>query len=96
MSEVKASAWVPPSFPFSGRLPGVQKDVLDNYLKQRREEDEYLNAFNEQTGQRNGAGFTCARSLHISFFFDGTGNNDMNRASPTHPTVDYASGKNKE
>ncbi|MGG8278352.1 DUF2235 domain-containing protein [Klebsiella sp. 141198] len=89
MSEIKASAWVPPSFPLSGRLPGAQKDVLDNYLKQRREEDEYLNAFNEQTGRRNGAGFTCARSLHISFFFDGTGNNENNdtkRANPIHPT----------
>ncbi|ENV9331896.1 hypothetical protein ACV822_003860 [Klebsiella aerogenes] len=51
MSEIKASAWVPPSFPLNGRLPGAQKDVLDNYLKQRREEDEYLNAFNEQTGR---------------------------------------------
>ncbi|HBS5677114.1 hypothetical protein [Klebsiella sp. 141240] len=89
MSEIKASAWVPPSFPLNGRLPGAQKDVLDNYLKQRREEDEYLNAFNEQTGRRNGAGFTCARSLHISFFFDGTGNNENNdtkRANPIHPT----------
>ncbi|MGV3345826.1 T6SS phospholipase effector Tle1-like catalytic domain-containing protein [Enterobacteriaceae bacterium LUAb1] len=89
MSEIKASVWAPPPFPAAGRLPATQQDVLDNYLKQRKEEDDYLNAFNQQTGRRNGAGFTCSKSLHISFFFDGTGNNDnndTNRANPTHPT----------
>lgn len=83
----KSNVWAPPEFPLSGRLPLTSKDVLDNYRKQRKEEDDYLYAYNEKTGRRNG--FICSQSLHISFFFDGTGNNednDTNHASPTHPT----------
>lgn len=91
MSKVKtrAAVWAPPLFPDNGRLPVSQQKVIDNYLLQKREEEQYLNQFNAQTGQRGGAGFTCSQSLHISFFFDGTGNNednDTNHSAPTHPT----------
>lgn len=83
----KSNVWAPPEFPQSGRLPSTPEEVLDNYRKQRKEEDDYLYAYNEKTGRRNG--FVCSQSLHISFFFDGTGNNeehDTRHASPTHPT----------
>lgn len=83
----KSNVWAPPEFPLNGRLPSTAEDVLDNYRKQRKEEDDYLYAFNEETGRRNG--FVCSQSLHISFFFDGTGNNedhDTRHTSPAHPT----------
>ncbi|WP_312663845.1 DUF2235 domain-containing protein [Pantoea sp. CTOTU49201] len=91
MSKIKtrANVWAPPLFPENGRIPVTHKAVIDNYLLQKREEEQYLQQFNAQTERRNGAGFTCSQSLHISFFFDGTGNNednDTNHSSPTHPT----------
>lgn len=91
MSQIKTreNVWAPPHFPQNGRLPATCKAVVDNYLLQHREEEEYLQQYNAQTERRNGAGFTCSQSLHISFFFDGTGNNednDTNHSNPTHPT----------
>jgi len=91
MSQVKirAAVWAPPLFPDNGRLPTSQQAVIGNYLLQKREEEQYLNQFNAQAGLRSGAGFTCSQSLHVSFFFDGTGNNednDTNHSNPTHPT----------
>lgn len=89
MSEVNkpAPTWAPPLFPDQGRLPASEAQVYANYKKQRREEDEYLQQYNEATGRRNG--FTCSQSLHINLFFDGTGNNEENDtrlANPSHPT----------
>ncbi len=89
MSEISNTSpvWAPPFFPEKGRLPLSEAEVYANYKKQRREEDEYLQQYNESTGRRNG--FTCSQSLHINLFFDGTGNNEENDthiANPTHPT----------
>ncbi|CAM4003278.1 DUF2235 domain-containing protein [Rahnella bruchi] len=89
MSEIKHTSpvWAPPLFPEQGRLPTSEAEVYENYKKQRREENEYLQQFNQDTGRRNG--FTCSQSLHINLFFDGTGNNnkhDSELANPTHPT----------
>jgi hypothetical protein len=91
MSQIKtrANVWAPPYFPENGRLSVTHKAVVENYLQQKREEELHLQQFNAQTERRNGAGFTCSQSLHVSFFFDGTGNNednDTNHSSPTHPT----------
>ncbi|MDK1711592.1 DUF2235 domain-containing protein [Serratia marcescens] len=89
MSEIKNTSpvWAPPIFPEQGRLPTSETTVYNNYKKQRREEDEYLQKYNESTSRRNG--FVCSQSLHINLFFDGTGNNnkqDTELADPKHPT----------
>ena len=79
MSEVKINSgsepvYVPASFPKQGRLPRESKAVRANYRKQMAEELCYRQAQNAASG---GPGaFTCAHSLHISLFFDGTNNNE--------------------
>ncbi|WP_330985705.1 MULTISPECIES: DUF2235 domain-containing protein [Enterobacterales] len=79
--------WAPPLFPESGRLPLSEQQVNTNYKKQIQEELDYKTRLGESKGRR--AGFACCRSLHISLFFDGTGNNEHNDteiAKPPHPT----------
>ncbi|QCA06322.1 T6SS phospholipase effector Tle1-like catalytic domain-containing protein [Pantoea vagans] len=79
--------WAPPIFPEGGRLQLTPEQVNANYKKQIREADDFKNQLSEQAGHR--LGFTCSQSLHISLFFDGTGNNeenDTNVARPPHPT----------
>ncbi|MGJ3448405.1 T6SS phospholipase effector Tle1-like catalytic domain-containing protein [Enterobacter sp. PTB] len=78
--------WAPPVFPEGGRLPLTAEQVNANYKKQIREADAYKILLGEQSGRR--VAFTCSQSLHISLFFDGTGNNEKNdtSASPAHPT----------
>lgn len=76
MSEVKNSepVYVPAAFPTEGRLPRDMKSVRANYRKQLSEELCYRQAQNAANG---GPGaYTCAHSLHISLFFDGTNNNE--------------------
>lgn len=87
MSEInKNAAWAPPLFPPAGRLPVTKLQVEDNYLKQKKEEKKYLLECNKSSDKKNG--FSCRHSLHISLFFDGTGNNDQNdsNSDPEHPT----------
>ncbi|WP_226478242.1 DUF2235 domain-containing protein [Pseudomonas sp. MWU16-30323] len=89
MSEVNniESVYVPPLFPTAGRLPSDPQKVSDNYDLQMAETEKYRQALNAQRGLRGAS--TCARSLHISLFFDGTNNNepyDTYKAIPPHPT----------
>ena len=89
MSEVKSaeSAHAPALFPKVGRLPHDQQTVMNNYCQQTAEAENYRQELNAQRGIRSAS--TCARSLHISLFFDGTNNNepyDTRKAEPPHPT----------
>lgn len=79
--------FAPPMFPDSGRLPLSESQVNANYKKQIREESDYRASLAEETGKKGIV--PCCRSLHISLFFDGTGNNEENDtriAKPSHPT----------
>ncbi|WPN51263.1 hypothetical protein QMK52_20495 [Pseudomonas sp. P9_2] len=89
MSEVNSaeSVHVPASFPKERRLPHDQQMVMNNYYQQTAEAENYRQELNAQRGIRGAS--TCARSLHISLFFDGTNNNepyDTRKAEPPHPT----------
>ncbi|EIK93230.1 hypothetical protein PMM47T1_28096 [Pseudomonas sp. M47T1] len=89
MSEVKSieSVYVPAIFPNKGRLPSDPQSVINNYDLQMAETEKYRQKLNAQRGLRGAS--TCARSLHISLFFDGTNNNepyDTYKAIPPHPT----------
>ncbi|MFV3015287.1 DUF2235 domain-containing protein, partial [Pseudomonas sp. KHB2.9] len=89
MSEVKSteSVYVPALFPKAGRLPSDPQKVSDNYDLQMAETEPYRQELNARRGLRGAS--TCARSLHISLFFDGTNNNepyDTHKATPPHPT----------
>jgi hypothetical protein len=89
MSEVNSaeSVYVPTLFPKEGRLPHDQQAVMKNYYRQTAEAERYRQELNAQRGIRGAS--TCARSLHISLFFDGTNNNesyDTRVAEPPHPT----------
>jgi hypothetical protein len=89
MSEVKSSepVYAPASFPKEGRLPFDSKAVLANYHRQTAEVESERQKLNAQRGFRGAS--TCARSLHISLFFDGTHNNescDTRMAKPLRPT----------
>ncbi|MGE2624183.1 DUF2235 domain-containing protein, partial [Escherichia coli] len=66
--------WAPPVFPEGGRLALTPEQVNANYKKQTREEEKFKLELSEQAECR--VGFTCSQSLHISLFFDGTGNNE--------------------
>ncbi|WP_258394896.1 hypothetical protein [Pseudomonas fluorescens] len=86
MSEVKnnsnAKVWVPPVFPVEGRLPGDVVAVTANYKKQIAEEVCHQRGVDSK-GQS--LGFECCHSLHISLFFDGTNNNEINDTKKSHP-----------
>lgn len=89
MSEVKSiqSVYVPAFFHKSRRLPSDSQSVRANYDLQMAETETYRQELNAQRGLRGAS--TCARSLHISLFFDGTNNNepyDTKQADPPHPT----------
>jgi hypothetical protein len=89
MSEVKSSepVYAPAVFPKEGRLPNDPQLVLANYHRQTAEVESYRQELNAQRGLRGAS--TCARSLHISLFFDGTNNNephDTRTAKPLRPT----------
>lgn len=89
MSRINAAlpCWAPPVFPDGGRLALTPEQVNANYKKQICEADAFRITLSEQAGRR--VGFTCSQSLHISLFFDGTGNNDeqdTKDARPPHPT----------
>lgn len=75
------SVFAPPTFPEGGRLNLTPAQLAENYHLRNKETRTY-----QQTNLNNRG--TCAKSLHISFFFDGTNNNRNNdKASrPRHPT----------
>lgn len=79
--------WGPAEFPKDGRLELSRKQLEANYLLRKKEHT----AFNIENNRRYKAnlGASCSKTLHISFFFDGTNNNkknDLEIAKPPHPT----------
>ena len=88
MSEVKhASICYPPAFPLEGRLPRRALQVQQNLVRQRQQERDYHDTLCLAAGRRVMA--PCSKTLHISLFFDGTGNNlnnDLYESTIPHPT----------
>ena len=89
MSEITEThaAWVPPPFPPQGRLPGRALQVGQNCHQQNSDERRYHQELCLAAGRRVDP--PCCKTLHISLFFDGTGNNlnhDFFIANPKHPT----------
>ncbi len=89
MSKViqKDLAWYPPPFPPQGRLPDSASLVGGNCKKQDSQELAYRQELCVAAGQRVEP--PCCKTLHISIFFDGTGNNinnDLYLSNPKHPT----------
>jgi len=79
--------FAPPEFPEGGRLILTPEQITANYRKQTLEERQYHEKLIKLTGKRMFP--PCCQSLHISLFFDGTGNNEKNDtdfANPPHPT----------
>ena len=87
MSEVNsnsnAKVWAPPVFPVAGRLPGDVVTVTANCNKQTAEEDCHHRQVNAKGRSQR---FECVQSLHISLFFDGTNNNELNDTKKNHPS----------
>lgn len=89
MSEItdKARVWYPPAFPAQGRLPAAATLVGENCKKQNSRERAYRQELCLTAGRRVEP--PCCKTLHISLFFDGTGNNlnnDLYLSDPPHPT----------
>ncbi|WLS78366.1 DUF2235 domain-containing protein [Erwinia pyri] len=60
---------------------------MQNYRRLKQEERDYHTRKCVEAGSRGV--YTCSKCLHISLFFDGTGNNEANdtkTARPPHPT----------
>ncbi|MBK0004871.1 DUF2235 domain-containing protein, partial [Erwinia sp. S38] len=80
-------AWYPPAFPAQGRLPTHAALVGENCAKQDSRELAYRQELCLAAGRRVEP--PCCKTLHISLFFDGTGNNlnhDFYNSDPKHPT----------
>ncbi|WP_343463416.1 DUF2235 domain-containing protein [Pantoea sp.] len=88
MSEIKTDlVWLPPPFPVQGRLPTHPLQVGQNYYQQNSAERLYREELCLAAGRRVEP--PCCKTLHISLFFDGTGNNlnnDLLLSDPKHPT----------
>lgn len=88
MSEIITElAWFPPVFPAQGRLPTQAALVGKNCAQQDNHELAYRQELCLAAGRRVEP--PCCKTLHISLFFDGTGNNlnhDLYIADPKHPT----------
>ncbi|VEA66589.1 Uncharacterized conserved protein [Serratia plymuthica] len=89
MSEIKETdlVWAPPSFPAQGRLPTQALQVGQNCHQQNSAERLYRQELCLAAGRRVEP--PCCKTLHISLFFDGTGNNlnnDLLLSDPKHPT----------
>ncbi|OAE08457.1 DUF2235 domain-containing protein [Pantoea sp. OXWO6B1] len=89
MSEITETdlAWVPPPFPAQGRLPTQALQVGQNCHQQNSAERLYRQELCLAAGRRVEP--PCCKTLHISLFFDGTGNNlnnDLLLSDPKHPT----------
>ncbi|XYQ55932.1 T6SS phospholipase effector Tle1-like catalytic domain-containing protein [Pectobacterium carotovorum] len=80
-------AWYPPEFPKQGRLPTQASLVGQNCKQQDSHELGYRNELCTAAGRLVEP--PCCKTLHISLFFDGTGNNlnnDLYLSDPKHPT----------
>ncbi len=89
MSEITETdlAWVPPPFPAQGRLPTQAMQVGQSCHQQNSAERLYRQELCLAAGRRVEP--PCCKTLHISLFFDGTGNNlnnDLLLPGPKHPT----------
>ncbi|MEA1064773.1 DUF2235 domain-containing protein [Erwinia sp. HR93] len=89
MSEIKETdlAWLPPPFPAQGRLPTQALQVGQSCHQQSSAERLYRQELCLAAGRRVEP--PCCKTLHISLFFDGTGNNlnnDLLLSDPKHPT----------
>ncbi|CNF45410.1 T6SS phospholipase effector Tle1-like catalytic domain-containing protein [Yersinia frederiksenii] len=88
MSEISTDlVWYPPQFPKQGRLPANAAQVGQNCRQQDSQERAYHNELCLAAERRVTP--PCSKTLHISLFFDGTGNNmnhDLYVADPKHPT----------
>ncbi|GKX45232.1 T6SS phospholipase effector Tle1-like catalytic domain-containing protein [Pectobacterium carotovorum] len=89
MSEITETdlAWVPPPFPVQGRLPTQALQVGQSCHQQNSAERLYRQELCLAAGRRVEP--PCCKTLHISLFFDGTGNNlnnDLLLSDPKHPT----------
>ncbi|TCC12753.1 DUF2235 domain-containing protein [Kosakonia quasisacchari] len=90
MCEVKETdlAWAPPPFPAQGRLPTQALQVGQSGYQQNSAERLYRQELCLAAGRRVEP--PCCKTLHISLFFDGTGNNLNNdlilSPPPKHPT----------
>ncbi|MCW7764190.1 T6SS phospholipase effector Tle1-like catalytic domain-containing protein [Photorhabdus luminescens] len=93
MSEVtyemtqKDNVWLPAAFPAQGRLPTQRYLVRQNCLRQVSDEKAYHQELCLAANRR--VELPCCKTLHVSLFFDGTGNNlynDLYQAVPNHPT----------
>ncbi|KYP82225.1 hypothetical protein WB66_24475 [bacteria symbiont BFo1 of Frankliniella occidentalis] len=74
MSEIITDlAWYPPQFPEQGRLPSQTALVGENCRKQDSEEQKYHDELCLAANRIVEP--PCCKTLHISLFFDGTGNN---------------------
>ncbi|WP_312212397.1 DUF2235 domain-containing protein [Pseudescherichia sp.] len=80
-------AWYPPQFPKQGRLPTQAALIGKNCKQQDSQELAYRDELCLAAGRLVEP--PCCKTLHISLFFDGTGNNlnnDLYIADPKHPT----------
>ncbi|SNY79302.1 DUF2235 domain-containing protein [Enterobacter sp. CC120223-11] len=88
MSEVTTDlVWYPPEFPAQGRLPSQAALVGKNCKQQESLERTYRNELCQADNKL--VDMPCCKTLHISLFFDGTGNNlnnDFYLSNPKHPT----------
>ncbi|UAK20006.1 DUF2235 domain-containing protein [Kluyvera sp. CRP] len=88
MSEVISDlVWYPPEFPVQGRLPSQAAMVGNNCGQQESLERSYRNTLCLVENKR--VEMPCCKTVHISLFFDGTGNNlnnDLYLSDPKHPT----------
>ena len=88
MSEIITDlAWFPPAFPAQGRLPTQAALVGANCTQQDSHELAYRQGLCLAAGRRVEP--PCCKTLHISLFFDGTGNNlnhDLYISKIKHPT----------
>ncbi len=74
MSEIITDlAWYPPEFPRLGRLPSQVALVGANCRKQDSEEQKYHDELCVAANRLVAP--PCCKTLHISLFFDGCGNN---------------------
>ncbi|AWK42921.1 MULTISPECIES: DUF2235 domain-containing protein [Photorhabdus] len=89
MSEIKHHdlVWLPAPFPSQGRLPAKSYLVRENCQQQSSQEKAYYQELCLAANRR--VIRPCCNTLHVSLFFDGTGNNlynDLYQAVPNHPT----------
>jgi hypothetical protein len=91
MSEIKSDtadlAWYPAQFPDDGRLPTLAALTGKNCHLQSSQERAYRQELCLAADRRVEP--PCCKTLHISLFFDGTGNNlnnDQYLSDPKHPT----------